>query len=100
MKDLLMSRQYADVVEKYLQGDSNAIYLIDTAIGATLDICALRTDDDQRLSELFDYHDARGEIDMAIDSIEPHAEALGLRAPIYDEADERDLENGYGIDGE
>jgi hypothetical protein len=37
---------------------------------------------------------------MAIDSIEPHAEALGLRAPIYDEADERDLENGYGIDGE
>jgi hypothetical protein len=38
MKDLLMSRQYADVVEKYLQGDSNAIYLIDTAIGATLDM--------------------------------------------------------------
>lgn len=100
MKDLLLSGQYQDVVKKYMEGDSDAIYLIDTAIGASLDLMALRNDTDERLTDLFDYHDTRGEIDMAVDSIEPYADRLGLRAPIFDEADERDLENGYGLDGE
>jgi hypothetical protein len=100
MKDLLLSGQYQDVVKKYMEGDSDAIYLIDTAIGASLDLMALRNDTDERLTELFDYHDTRGEIDEAVDSIEPYADRLGLRAPIFDEADERDLENGYGLDGE
>ncbi len=100
MKNLLLSSQYRDVVEKYIQGDTNAIYLIDTAIGASLDLMTLRCHDDERLTNYFDYHDTRGEIDMAVDSIEPYAEALGLRAPILDEADERDLEEGYGLDGE
>ena len=54
MKDLLLSGQYQDVVKKYMEGDSDAIYLIDTAIGASLDLMALRNDTDERLTELFD----------------------------------------------
>lgn len=91
--------EYHDLALKYINGDPDAVILLDTVIGASLDLCALRTDQDERLTNLFDYHDVRGEIDMAIDSIEAYADKLGLRAPIYDEADARDLENGYGLDG-
>jgi len=91
--------QYNDLALKYINGDPSAIHLLDTAIGASLDLCALRNDTDERLTNLFDYHDVRGEIDEAIDSIEADMDRLGLRAPILDEADQRDLENGYGLDG-
>lgn len=91
--------QYHDLVLKYINGDPSAIHLLDTAIGASLDLCVLRTNSDERLTNLFDYHDVRGEIDEAIDSIEADMDRLGLRAPILDEADARDLENGYGLDG-
>lgn len=99
MKLLPTTGQYHDVALKYINGDPSAINLLDTVIGASLDLCALRNDSDERLTNLFDYHDVRGEIDMAIDGIEADADRLGLRAPIYDEADARDLENGYGLDG-
>ncbi len=91
--------QYNDLALKYINGDPDAIALLDTVIGSSLDICAMRNNQDERLTNYFEYHDVRGEIDEAIDSIEPHADKLGLRAPILDEADERDLENGYGLDG-
>lgn len=91
--------QYQDLALKYINGDPSAINLLDTAIDATLDICALRSNSDERLTNYFDYHDVRGEIDMAIDGIEADADRLGLRAPILTEADERDLDNGFGLDG-
>jgi hypothetical protein len=91
--------QYNDLALKYINGDPDAIALLDIAIGSSLDLCTLRNDKDERLTNLFDYHDVRGEIDEAIDSIETYADKLGLRAPILDEADQRDLENGYGLDG-
>jgi len=91
--------QYNDLALKYINGDPSAIHLLDTVIGASLDLCALRNNQDERLTNYFEYSDVRGEIDEAIDSIEADADKLGLRAPILDEADERDLENGYGLDG-
>lgn len=96
---LPVTGQYHDLVVKYINGDPSAINLLDTVIGASLDLCALRNNQDDRLTNYFDYHDVRGEIDMSIDSIEADADRLGLRAPILDEADARDLENGYGLDG-
>ena len=96
---LPQTRQYSDLALKYINGDASAIHLLDTVIGASLDLCTLRNNQDDRLTNYFDYHDVRGEIDEAIDSIEADADRLGLRAPILDEADERDLENGYGLDG-
>lgn len=91
--------QYNDLVLKYINGDPSAINLLDTAIGASLDLCVLRSHGDERLESYFDYHEVRGEIDEAIDSIEADMDRLGLRAPILDEADARDMENGYGLDG-
>lgn len=96
---LPVTGKYHDLVLKYINGDPSALHLLDTAIGASLDLCALRNNQDERLTNYFDYHDLRGEIDMAIDSIEADADRLNLRAPILDECDERDLENGYGFDG-
>lgn len=91
--------QYHDVALKYINGDPSAINLLDTVIGASLDLCALRSNSDERLTNYFEYHDVRGEIDMAIDGIEADADRLGLRAPILDECDARDLEDGFGLDG-
>jgi len=87
--------QYNDLALKYINGDPDAIALLDSAIGASLDLCFIRSHKDERVEEYLDYHEVRGEIDEAIDSIEPHMEALELRPPLMDELDERDLENGY-----
>lgn len=91
--------QYNDLALKYINGDPSAINLIDTVIGASLDLCVLRSHSDERLTDYFDYHEIRGEIDEAIDSIETDMDRLGLRAPIQDEADALDLEKGHGLDG-
>lgn len=87
--------QYNDLVLKYINGDPSAVTLLDTVIGAGLDLCYIRSNSDDRVGEYLDYNDTRAEIDEAIDSIETDMDKLGLRAPIQDELDERDLDNGY-----
>lgn len=87
--------QYQDLILKYINGDPSAVTLLDTVIGAGLDLAYIRSNQDERVQEYLDYNDTRAEIDEAIDSIEADMDLLGLRAPIQDELDERDLENGY-----
>lgn len=86
---------YHDLALKYINGDPNVVALLDTVIGAGLDLAYIRSNTDERVQEYLDYLDTRAEIDEAVDSIEPLMDTLRLRAPIQDELDERDLENGY-----
>jgi hypothetical protein len=82
---------YNEVCKKYLEGDSSAIILIDTALGASLDLNYLRGSKDTRLDNL-DYHDERQDIDEWVDSLTKVIADLNLQAPMITRLDEIDEE--------
>jgi len=82
---------YDEVCKKYLEGDESAIILMDTALGATLDLNYLRTNSDTRLNNL-DYHDERASIDEWVDSLTKPIAELNLQAPMTIRLDEIEAE--------
>jgi hypothetical protein len=78
---------YDEVCKKYLEGDENAIILIDTALGASLDLNYLRSSKDTRLDNL-DYYDERQDIDEWVDSLTKVIADLNLQAPMITRLDE------------
>lgn len=75
--------EYAQLVELYKQGDTNAIAVIDTALAVAIDLAFMR-DTDSRLYDLEDDHEIdylsqRGDMDEAIDIRLSAMQALGLK---------------------
>jgi len=61
-----------EICEQYLQGNSEAIRLIDTLIAVSADLSFIRSNEvDWDETEMGDYNDFRAELDMAIDNLEP-----------------------------
>lgn len=61
-----------EICEQYLQGNSEAIRLIDTLIAVLADLSFIRSNEvDWDETEMGDYNDFRAELDMAIDNLEP-----------------------------
>jgi hypothetical protein len=80
---------YDEICKKYLEGNSSAIILIDTALGASLDLNYLRSSKDTRLDNL-DYYDERQDIDEWVDSLTKVIADLNLQAPMITRLDEID----------
>jgi hypothetical protein len=62
-----------EIAEKYLQGDPDAMVLLDVAIGVAVDLNYLRQNQDHD-----DYISIRVELDEEIDELSPQIAELGL----------------------
>jgi hypothetical protein len=60
-----------EVCEAYLTGNTDAIVLLNIAVGVSADLCYIRTNEINWDSTNTNYAELRAELDMAIDSLEP-----------------------------
>lgn len=76
-----MNPNYLALLHKCINGDQDAIALVEIALDVALDTAYLRGADDKRI-ELLDYHDERMMIDMTTDSIYGLMNDLNIEPPI------------------
>jgi hypothetical protein len=75
-----MSLKVRELAEKYLQGDPDAIVLLDVAIGVVIDLNYLLKAEAR--DEVHNYYSERANLDEEIDNLSPQISELGLRSTL------------------
>jgi hypothetical protein len=75
-----MSLKIREIAEKYLQGDPDAIVLLDVAIGVAVDLNYLLKAEAR--DEVHNYYSERANLDEEIDNLSPQISELGLSSPL------------------